>query len=148
MKNSLIIVVTKRHRQELNRADAFGSMNIILGDAVHDLFTDWTKWTVNLRGMRVIEFQFTGEILRTDRRRGIFTIETMMEIDNDKDMMAVQAAHRGRKDHLPKKSSTERKAKEGGAKNVFCVVSEHSLSGFLEDEPDIYSVADLKVRYR
>jgi hypothetical protein len=27
-------------------------------------------------------------------------------------------------------------------------LSEKSLSGFFEDEPDIYSIADLKVRYK
>ena len=43
MKNSLIIVVTKRHRQELNRADAFGSMNVMSDEMLlsmsHNHFT-------------------------------------------------------------------------------------------------------------
>ena len=70
-----------------------------------------------------------------------------MEADNDKAMMTAQAVPRVRKNHPEKKSSTERKTNEGEAKNVLCAVAEHSLSGFLEDEPDIYPVADLKVRY-
>jgi hypothetical protein len=71
-----------------------------------------------------------------------------METDNDKAMMTAQAAPRVRKDHPAKKSSSKQKIKEGEAKNLLYAVSEHSLSGFLEDEPDMYSVADLKVRYR
>ena len=71
-----------------------------------------------------------------------------MEIDNDKDMMTAQAAPRVRKDHRTKKSSAQQKTHDGEAKNVLYAVSEHSLCGFLEDEPDIYSVSDLKVRYR
>jgi hypothetical protein len=71
-----------------------------------------------------------------------------MEIDNDKDMMTAHTAPRVRKDHHTKKSFPKEKTKEGEAQNILYAVSEHSLSGFLEDEPDIYSVSDLKVRYR
>jgi hypothetical protein len=53
-----------------------------------------------------------------------------------------------RKDHPAKKSSARQKTREGQAKNVLHAASDHSLSGFPEDEPDIYSAADLKVRYR
>ena len=77
-----------------------------------------------------------------------FPIETIMEIDNDKGMMTAQAAPRVRKDHHTKKTSVKQKTKEGEAKNILYAVSEHSLSGFLENEPDIYSVSDLKVRYQ
>lgn len=71
-----------------------------------------------------------------------------METENDNAMMTAQAAPPGRRDHPAKKSSLKQKTHKGEAKNVLYAVSEHSLSGFLEDEPDIYSVADLKVRYR
>jgi hypothetical protein len=77
-----------------------------------------------------------------------FSIETIMDTDNDKDMMTSQAAPRVRKDHPAKKSSAQQKTTEGEGKNILYAVSEHSLCGFLEDEPDIYSVSDLKVRYR
>ena len=61
-------------------------------------------------------------------------------------MMTSQAAPRVRKDHPAKKSSAQQKTKEGKGKNILYAVSEYSLCGFLEDEPDIYSVSDLKVR--
>ena len=62
--------------------------------------------------------------------------------------MTAQAAPRVRKDHPAKKSSTQQNIQEGEPENLLYAVSEHSLSGFLEDEPDMYPVADLKVRYR
>jgi hypothetical protein len=77
-----------------------------------------------------------------------FPIETIMETDNDKSMMTVQAASRVRKDHPEKKSAERHKTPEDETKNALYSISEHSLSGFLENEPDIYSVSDLKVRYR
>jgi hypothetical protein len=63
-------------------------------------------------------------------------------------MMTAQATPRVRKNHPAKKSAAQQKTPEGEIKNILYAVSEHSLSGFLEDEPDIYSVSDLKVRYR
>ena len=71
-----------------------------------------------------------------------------MEADNDKAMMTAQAIPRVRKDHHTKKSSAKQETNEGEAKNALYAVLEHSLSKFLEDEPDIYSLSDLKVRYR
>jgi hypothetical protein len=62
--------------------------------------------------------------------------------------MTVQAASRMPKDHPGKKSSEKSKTKDKGVKDTLYAVSEHSLSGFLDNEPDIYTVADLKVRYR
>ena len=62
--------------------------------------------------------------------------------------MTVQAESRMPKDHSGKKSSAKSKIKDGGGKDTLYAVSEHSLSGFLDNEPDIYTVADLKVRYR
>lgn len=79
---------------------------------------------------------------------GLLPIETIMETDNDNATMTAQAAPRVRKDHPAKKSSSQQKTNKGGSKNLLYVVSEHSLSGFLEDEPDMYLVDDLKVRYR
>jgi hypothetical protein len=63
-------------------------------------------------------------------------------------MMTAQAAPRVRKDNPAKKSSAQQKTTGGEGKNILYAVSEHSLCGFLEDEPDIYPVSDLKVRYR
>ena len=77
-----------------------------------------------------------------------FPIETIMETENDKAMMTAQAAPRVRKNHPAKKSAAQQKTHDGETKNILYAVSEHSLYGFLEDEPDIYSVSDLKVRYR
>jgi hypothetical protein len=71
-----------------------------------------------------------------------------MEADNDKALMTPQALPRVRTDHHTKKSSAKQETHEGEAKNALYAVSEHSLSKFLEDEPDLYSVSDLKVRYR
>lgn len=78
----------------------------------------------------------------------LLPLETKKETDNDKDMMAAQAALDIRKDHPARKSSAQSKTRKGEGKNSIYSVSEYSLSGFLEDEPDIYSVSDLKVRYR
>jgi hypothetical protein len=61
--------------------------------------------------------------------------------------MNAQAASRLPKDH-PVKKQGKSKAKEGAEKESLYAVSEHSLSGFLDNEPDLYSVADIKVRYR
>jgi hypothetical protein len=75
-------------------------------------------------------------------------IETIMETDNDKDMMTTQVAPRVRKEHPTKKSSAKQATGDDKIKNILYALSEHSLSGFLDDEPDLYSVSDLKVRYR
>jgi len=75
-------------------------------------------------------------------------VETIKETENDNTMMTAQAAPRVRKNHPAKKSAAQQKTHEGEIKNILYAVSEHSLSGFLEDEPDIYSVSDLKGRYR
>jgi hypothetical protein len=75
-------------------------------------------------------------------------IETIMETDNDKDMMTTQVASRVRKEHHTKRSSAKQATGDDKIKNVLYALSEHSLSNFLDDEPDLYSVSDLKVRYR
>ncbi len=63
-------------------------------------------------------------------------------------MTSQAAAPRVRKNHPAKKSAAQQKTHKDEIKNILYAVSEYSLSGFLEDEPDIYSVSDLKVRYR
>ena len=37
---------------------------------------------------------------------------------------------------------------EESSENFLSFVSDYSLSEFLENEPDLYSLSDLKVRYR
>jgi len=71
-----------------------------------------------------------------------------MEADSEKDMMTAEAASRLPKDHHGKKSSGKPKKLPQKHKDTLYAVSEHSLSGFLDDEPDLHSVADVKVRYR
>jgi len=64
------------------------------------------------------------------------------------DMMTSQAAKRISGGHPAKKPAGKPKRMEGKKKAGLYKVSEYSLSGFLDDEPDLYSVADLKIRYR
>lgn len=59
--------------------------------------------------------------------------------------MTARAAPRVQKDSAGKKTSGK---KGTGGKRALDAMAEYSLSGFLEDEPDIYSVSDIKVRYR
>ena len=61
-------------------------------------------------------------------------------------IMTAQAASRLPKDH-PVKKQGKSKAKEGGGDSLYAV-SEHSLAGYLDNEQDLYSEADIKVRYR
>jgi hypothetical protein len=61
--------------------------------------------------------------------------------------MTAQAASRGAKNH-PAKKTAKSVGNEDTAKDALYAVEEHSLSGFLENEPDLYTVADIKVRYR
>jgi hypothetical protein len=60
-------------------------------------------------------------------------------------MMTAQAASRLPDDRPPEKTAGK---KQGGRKTALHVISDYSLSGFLEDEPDLYSVSDIKVRNR
>lgn len=73
---------------------------------------------------------------------------TLMEIENENDMMTAEATSRLPKDHHGKKSSGKPKKVPQKPKDTLSAVSEYSLSGFLDAEPDLYSVADVKVRYR
>jgi hypothetical protein len=62
--------------------------------------------------------------------------------------MTARAAPRVPRETHTKKASEKPVKKDRKIKDTLYAVSEHSLSGFLDNEPDIYSVTDLKVRYR
>jgi hypothetical protein len=47
-----------------------------------------------------------------------------------------------------KKNPARQKKTDKQGKNALTALSEYSLSEFLENEPDLYSVSDLKVRYK
>jgi hypothetical protein len=63
-------------------------------------------------------------------------------------MMTAQAASRAPADPPAKKNTARQKKTVRQDKNTLTALSEYSLSEFLENEPDIYSVSDLKVRYK
>ena len=46
-----------------------------------------------------------------------------------------------------KKSEGKAAKKQQKQKDMLSAISEYSLSGFLNDEPDLYCVANVKVRY-
>lgn len=58
--------------------------------------------------------------------------------------MTAQATPRVTRSHRAKKSAREKDPGE----DTLCAGEEYSLSGFLENEPDLYTVADIKVRCR
>jgi hypothetical protein len=62
--------------------------------------------------------------------------------------MTAQAASRVPADHPAKKNHARQKKTDKQGGNALEALSEYSLSEFLENEPDLYSVADLKVRYK
>jgi len=62
--------------------------------------------------------------------------------------MAAQAASRAPTDNPAKKNTGRPKKTDKKGKNALTTLSEYSLSEFLENEPDLYSVSDLKVRYK
>jgi len=47
-----------------------------------------------------------------------------------------------------KKNPARQKKTDKPGKNALNALSEYSQSEFLENEPDLYSVSDLKVRYK
>ena len=61
--------------------------------------------------------------------------------------MTAQAAPRTIKTPAAKRPAKSA-GKKSPAKDALYAVEEHSLSGFLEGEPDLYTVADIKVRYQ
>jgi hypothetical protein len=71
-----------------------------------------------------------------------------MDSGGGKTIITAEAAPRLPKDQHGKKSSGKPTNAPEKKKDALYAVSEHSLSGFLDDEPDLYSVADLRVRYR
>jgi hypothetical protein len=60
--------------------------------------------------------------------------------------MSAQAASRMAK-NTPAKKSAKPAGEKHAAKDALYAIEEYSLSGFLENEPDLYSVSDIKVRY-
>ncbi|HOX34946.1 MAG TPA: hypothetical protein P5217_09590 [Methanoregulaceae archaeon] len=52
------------------------------------------------------------------------------------------------RNHAEKKSPGKTTRSSTKKKKALYEVSEYSLAGFLDNEPDLYSVADLKVRYQ
>jgi hypothetical protein len=50
--------------------------------------------------------------------------------------------------HPAKKNPARQKKTDKLGTNALTALSEYSLSEFLENEPDLYSVSDLKVRYK
>jgi len=68
--------------------------------------------------------------------------------DDEMDMMTARAAPGMPKDPDTKKPPAKQAKKSSEGKDALCKVSEYSLSEFLDNEPDLYSVADLKVRYK
>ena len=62
--------------------------------------------------------------------------------------MTAQAAKAAPADHPAKKNTARQKKTDKQGKNALAALSEYSLSEFLETEPDLYSVSDLKVRYK
>jgi hypothetical protein len=85
---------------------------------------------------------------RQDFRRFFNSTTTLIDAKGEKNMMTAEAASRLPKDHPGKKSSGKPKKVPQKNKDLLTAVSEYSLAGFLEEEPDLYSVADVKVRYR
>ena len=58
--------------------------------------------------------------------------------------MTVQAAPRA-KDNSAKKAAGKKGSRGTTTLNM---IAEYSQTGFLEEEPDIYTVSDINVRYR
>jgi len=67
-----------------------------------------------------------------------------MDAPNNFFVMTAQAAPSA-KDHSIKKAAGKKGSRGTTALNALV---EYSLTGFLEVEPDLYAVSDIKVRYR
>lgn len=63
-------------------------------------------------------------------------------------IMTAQVASRLTKRHPAAKKTAKPREKKGEVMDALYAIEEHSLSGFLEEEPDLYTVADIKVRYQ
>lgn len=79
-------------------------------------------------------------------------IATLIDAECNTLVMTAQATARVPKENPgkenPGKKPSGRPSGKKGKREMLYAVAEQSLSGFLEDEPDLYSVADLRVRYR
>jgi len=67
-----------------------------------------------------------------------------MDAHNDLPVMTSQTGPH-RKDHFPKKSAGKIFPRGTPALDA---LAEYSLSGFLETEPDLYTISDIRVRYQ
>ncbi len=72
---------------------------------------------------------------------------TLIDAECNTLVMTAEAAARVPKEN-PGKKPSGRPAGKKGKREMLYTVAEQSLSGFLEDEPDLYSVADVRIRYR
>jgi hypothetical protein len=68
--------------------------------------------------------------------------------DDDMDLMTARAAPGMRKDPHTKKPPAKQAKINSEGEDALYKVSEYSLSEFLDNEPDLYSMADIKVRYK
>jgi len=69
---------------------------------------------------------------------------THMGAHNDHPVMTVQTGPHA-KDHSPKKPAGKNFHRDISSLDA---LAEYSLSGFLENEPDLYTISDIRVRYR
>jgi len=67
-----------------------------------------------------------------------------MDVYNDLPVMTAQTEPHG-KDHFPKKLAGKNFSRGTSALDA---LAEHSLGGFLETEPDLYTISDILVRYQ
>jgi hypothetical protein len=67
-----------------------------------------------------------------------------MDAHNDFLTMTVQVPPRA-KDHSAKKAAGKKGSR---GTPILDALAEYSLAGFLKEEPDLYAVSDIKVRYR
>lgn len=73
---------------------------------------------------------------------------THIGAETKREMMTREAASRLPKDHREKKFPGEPADEIHNTGKSLHAISSYSLSGFFDNEPDLYSVVDLEVRYR
>jgi hypothetical protein len=70
---------------------------------------------------------------------------TIMEAHDDSLLMAARTAPRVSRDVTRKKTAGKNSV---GHSSTLDAAAEYTLKDFLADEPDLYSVSDIKVRYQ
>jgi hypothetical protein len=73
---------------------------------------------------------------------------THIGVEIKREMMTRETASRLPRDHRGKKFPGESTEEIHNTGKSLHAISEQSLSNFFDDEPDLYSVANLNVRYR